>query len=62
METTARRIYEFTERMARLGVPLLLLALALMAVAFLAVLLIADALQPAAEPIIAAPYRWFAHR
>ena len=58
MDTAAGILLYITQGMSRLGAPLLILALALALAAFIGTLLIVDLVQPAAEPVVAAPFRW----
>lgn len=59
MHTTSGPLTNLTQRLARLGVPLLLVLTLVLAVAIVVLaVLAADAAGTAAAPITVAPFRW----
>ena len=58
MDTATGLTIHVFRQVGRMGVPLVIAAVALMALAFIAVIAIAGVLEPAPEAIIAAPFRW----
>jgi len=61
MDTSSGLFFYLTQQVRRLDVSILLVALALMAAAFVGVILAADLLGSASEPIVSAPFRWCSH-
>ena len=55
-------LHRTVDRVAHHGPALIIVAVALMMVAFVGVLLVADLLGSASEPITAAPFRWYYSR
>ena len=62
MDTALGSIYDFSRSFQRLGVPLMVLALAMMVVAFVTALVVMGSLQPGPETVVVAPFRWFSSR
>jgi hypothetical protein len=59
MDTTSGPLTNVAQRLARLGMPLLLLLALVLAVAILGLVVIAvDALGADTTPVIVAPFRW----
>lgn len=62
MDTASELFFYLAQRTGRPGLALLALALVLMSATFISVVVIADLLAPASEPIVSAPFRWLLHR
>ncbi len=59
MDTASGLLHRTVDQVARHGLPLIIVAVALMVVMFVSFLLVADLLASASEPITAAPFRWY---
>ena len=62
MDTASGLVFHLAHRTGRPGLALLALALVLMSATFISVVVVADLLAPASEPIMSAPFRWVSHR